>query len=78
MDWKQCVAALTSSLAWPVAIIVVVFALKKHVVQLLPTIRSLKYGDLEIDLEDKLKAVQEELSSSTVVLNAPRHICPSS
>lgn len=71
MDWKQFVAALTSSLAWPVAIVVVVFALKKHVVQLLPKIRSLKYGDLEIDLEDKLKAVQEELSSSTVVLNPP-------
>lgn len=64
MDWKQFVAALASALAWPVATVVVVFALKRHVLELLPKIRSLKYGDLEIDLEEKLKAVEDDLTSN--------------
>jgi hypothetical protein len=45
--------------------------LKKQVLQLLPKIRSVKYGDLEIDLEEKLKAVEEDLSSSVVQTGAP-------
>lgn len=71
MDWMQFVAALTSALAWPVAVVIIVLALKNHVLELLPKIRSLKLGDLEIDLEEKLKSVEEDLSSNTDVAGAP-------
>lgn len=71
MDWMQFVAALTSSLAWPIAAIVVLLSFKHHITGLLPKIRSLKYGDLQIDLEEQLKAVQADLTTKASDSDAP-------
>ncbi|WP_130932201.1 hypothetical protein [Pseudomonas sp. Sample_24] len=67
MDWMQFVAAITSSLAWPIAAVAVVLSVKRPLLALLPKIRTLKYGDLQIDLEEQLKAVQADLTTDTSV-----------
>lgn len=72
MDWMQFVAAMTSSLAWPIAAIVLGLAIRGPLIGLLPKIRSLKYGDLQIDLEQQLREVEADLTESTAaILPAP-------
>lgn len=71
MDWKQFFAALTASLAWPGAILAIVFILKKPIASILPKIRSFKYGELQIDLEEKLKEVETTLATEAVKHEAP-------
>jgi len=64
MDWKQFFAALVGSVAWPTAIIITVLLLKTPLAKLLPKIRSFKYGDLHIDLEQQLAEVKAEVTAS--------------
>jgi len=71
MDWKQFVAALTASLAWPGAILAIVFILKKPIAGILPKIRSFKYGELQIDLEETLKEVETTLATEAVKQEVP-------
>ncbi len=71
MDWKQFFAALTESLAWPGAVLAIVFILKKPIAGILPKIRSFKYGELQIDLEEKLKEVETTLATEAVKQEVP-------
>lgn len=71
MDWKQFIAALTASLAWPGAVLAIVFILKKPIAGILPKIRSFKYGELQIDLEEKLKEVETTLATEAVKQEVP-------
>lgn len=71
MDWKQFFAALTASLAWPGAVLAIVFILKKPIAGILPKIRSFKYGELQIDLEEKLKEVETTLATEAVKQEVP-------
>lgn len=64
MDWKQFFAAVVGSIAWPAAIIITVLMLKAPLAKLLPKIRSFKYGDLHIDLEQQLAEVKAEVTAS--------------
>lgn len=64
MDWKQFFAAAIGSIAWPAAIIVAVLQLKGPLAKLLPKIRSFKYGELHIDLEQQLAEVKAEVIAS--------------
>lgn len=68
MDWMQFVAAMTSSLAWPLTAIVLGLAIRGPLIGLLPKIRSLKYGDLQVDLEQQLKEVEADLTESTAAI----------
>lgn len=71
MDWKQFFAALTASLAWPGAILAIVLILKRPIAGILPKIRSFKYGDLQIDLEEKLKEVETTLATEAIKQEVP-------
>lgn len=71
MDWKQFFAALVGSLAWPTSIIVVVLLLKAPIAKLLPKIRSFKYGELHIDLEQQLAAVKAEVTANEPTPSVP-------
>lgn len=79
MDWKQFFAAIVGSLAWPTSIVVTVILLKAPIAKLLPKIRSFKYGDLHIDLEQQLAEVKAEVTASEpeAPLSEPSLIPPS-
>lgn len=66
MDWMQFVAALTSSLAWPLAVAVLGLAFRGALIELLDKIRTLKYGEWQIDLEQQLRKVEAGLAESPV------------
>ncbi|WJR28870.1 hypothetical protein [Pseudomonas mosselii] len=63
MDWMQFVAALTSSLAWPIAVVAMVLILKTPLSDIIPLIRSLKWGKFSIDLGEKLREVETDIAT---------------
>jgi hypothetical protein len=60
MDWKQFIANIVSSIAWPALIIVIFFIFKKEVAKIIQRLAHLKYKDLELEFA-KVKQQAEEL-----------------
>lgn len=54
MDWKQFIASMVGSLAWPVVVALVFLAFKGELIKIIQRVARLKYKDLELDF-DKVK-----------------------
>jgi len=67
MDWLQFTSSLVSSLAWPVAVVAVVVALRRQLGALLPRLQSVKYKDIQVEFEKTLAKAEAE---------APRPLAP--
>ncbi len=52
MDWITFGSNLIASIAWPLAIVIVVFWLKEHIKELLPFVRKVRYGNVEVDFAE--------------------------
>jgi hypothetical protein len=59
MDRLTFIVEMTKSLAWPIAAIILAFVLRRPLVRLMSLIRRLKYGDLEINFEKEIRAVEK-------------------
>jgi len=66
MDWKAFIAALVDSLAWPLIILLALFLLRQPLSQLLPVLKKLKYGDLELEFAGKIKSLKAEVDKGLV------------
>jgi hypothetical protein len=64
MDWLQFVSSVVGSLAWPATVIAAVVLLRKPLGKLIPLIRTLKYGELQIDVGMELDAVKESVEAT--------------
>lgn len=60
MDWKQFIANLASSLAWPAVAAMFLFMFRSELSKVVQRLAHLKYKDLEVDFE-KVKQQAEEL-----------------
>ncbi|MBV6506846.1 MAG: hypothetical protein ILNGONEN_02430 [Syntrophorhabdaceae bacterium] len=62
MDWLTFFSNLTSSLAWPATIIIVVFCFKEHLVEFLKNqkLSRLKWKDAEIIFTETMTALTQE------------------
>ncbi len=91
MDWLTFITKMTEALAWPVAGIVILVILRKHVAALVPHLRRVKAGPLEAEFERELQelraaaevkpaavAVQSTLSTREQVLFQLAEINPRS
>jgi hypothetical protein len=58
-------AAVIGSLAWPIAVLVIVFALRDQIRNLFTRITTLKYKDFEADFGKRLERLEEEVSAET-------------
>ncbi|NVK20542.1 MAG: hypothetical protein HWE30_17760 [Methylocystaceae bacterium] len=56
-------ADITSSLAWPVVILIIALHFRKHIISAINNLRSLRYGDAEAIFEQDLDAVSEKAKS---------------
>ena len=54
MDLVTFITERVTGLAWPGAVLLIVLSLRRPLIALIPLLRSLKYGDLEIDFEKGL------------------------
>ncbi|MNF27232.1 hypothetical protein D3C85_371880 [compost metagenome] len=74
MDWLTFISSVVSSLAWPGAVITIVFLLKTPLGNLLPTLRNLKYKDLELDFGKELRKAEEKASQVLPAESKPKAI----
>lgn len=60
MDLLTFMAAIIGHLAWPTAAVILVLILRRPLRQLIPTLRRLRYRDLELDFGEKLEALERQ------------------
>ncbi len=63
MSWKQFVASIVSSLAWPTIVLVVLLVFRNELQKVIQGLAHFKYKDLELDFEkvrQQAAVVQEE------------------
>ncbi|MEN5143570.1 DUF4145 domain-containing protein [Pseudomonas juntendi] len=60
MDWLQFISSITSSLAWPAAVLIMVALLREPLGKVIPLIRTLKYKEWQIDVGHELEAAREK------------------
>ena len=67
-------SSVIDSLAWPIAVIFIVFMLKKPLGTLLPKLRNLKYKDLELDFGKELKKIEDKAKKVLPPESKPKRI----
>lgn len=58
MNWKQFVASIVGSLAWPVLILVIVLAFRKEFSNLIGQIKRIAAGSVKVELAEQVAAVR--------------------
>lgn len=58
MDWLTFLTSLIESLAWPVAIVIVILTMRGPIARLLPELRELQYKDLRVEFGKKLEEIE--------------------
>ena len=64
MDWLQFFASIVGSVAWPAAVVALVFLLREPLGKVVPLIRTLKYKDWQIDVGQELEAAREKVEGN--------------
>ena len=60
MDFLEFITAMTTALAWPVLVLVLVLVLRKPLSELIPLLERLKYKDLELDFTRRVREVASD------------------
>ncbi len=63
MDWKEFVADIIKSLAWPTTALIALFLLKDRARELLSRLLKLKHKDTEIEFSKAMQEIEVESSS---------------
>ena len=63
MDYLDFFARLADSVAWPIAATVALLILKRPLFELVPLIRRLKFGDLQVDFHDRISEAEEQVAA---------------
>ena len=63
MDTLTFIAKIIKAIAWPLAIVVAVILLRKQIARLLPLLRRLKYGDVELEFDREIEALGQAANS---------------
>ncbi len=58
MDWLTFATQMTEALAWPVAAVVILIIMRRHVAALVPHLRRVKAGPLEAEFERELQQLR--------------------
>lgn len=62
MDKLTFVSEIIKALAWPSTIIVLVYLLKKPIIELVPFMKKLKYKELELEFSQEIMTLKAEVS----------------
>jgi hypothetical protein len=61
LDQSAFIAALVSALAWPVTILIIFFALRRPLLELVPLLKRFRYGNIELDFGQRVREIASEL-----------------
>jgi hypothetical protein len=64
MDVLAFIASVIQSLAWPAAIVLIVFMFRQSLAKLIPGLQRLKYKDIQLEFGRQLEEVKQELGPS--------------
>ena len=64
MPILEFISNLVDSLAWPVAVVVVILIFRKEFLSLIPALKKLKFKEFEAEFEAQLKEVSQETEAS--------------
>ena len=64
-------ASLVQSLAWPAAIVLIVFMFRQSLAKLIPGLQRLKYKDIELEFGRQLEEVKQELGEARAAPQLP-------
>lgn len=67
MNTNELISSLVNSLAWPVAIVVIIFLLKSPIQRLILNLSRFKFNELEMDFAAALEEVKEIMPVKTDV-----------
>ncbi len=67
MDGYTFTTEIVKALAWPTSAIVLVFLLRKPIVELVPLMKKLKYKELELEFSQEIKTLKSEITESSGV-----------
>lgn len=70
MTWLEWTAAIADALAWPVAAVVIVFLVRKHLLGLIPRLRSLAFRAFRADFGEAL----DEAERTAAALPGPGEV----
>lgn len=70
----EFIASIIDSLAWPLAITIILLMLREPAGKLLLDLRRFRYGDMEVDFAKEVRAL--EAQARTAGLNLPKHAEP--
>ena len=65
MDGFTFTTELVKALAWPSSVIVLVFLLRRPIVELVPLMKKLKFKQLEMEFSQEVKALKSEVKETT-------------
>lgn len=65
-DLLVFISSLVSSLAWPAAIVILVFVFRAPMQKLLEGLTRLRYGDLEIDFGREVQSIKEQATKAGI------------
>jgi hypothetical protein len=71
MNWMQFIAAIVRAVAWPAVVMVAAVLLRRPLVRLIPLLRHLKYGELELEFAEGVQSAREEAEVTLAPLTAP-------
>ncbi len=60
MDGFTFISEIVKALAWPSALISLVFLLRKPIIELVPLMKKLKYKEFELEFSQEIQALQSE------------------
>ena len=72
MDWLTFFVEMTKALAWPAAVVLVIFWLRRPFIDLIPFLEELKYKDFGLKFRQDINKVKEKVASQ----NLPREKQP--
>lgn len=60
-NWLDFFSSIINSLAWPIAIITIIFVFKPSIIGLFPKLKKLIFKDFSLEFDQSVKKVQEDL-----------------
>ncbi|KAA0956083.1 DUF4145 domain-containing protein [Planococcus sp. ANT_H30] len=69
MNKLEFISSIINSIAWPIALIVVIHFLKKPLIKILSNLNRLTYNNLEMDFTNKLEEIETSLEDTQLPEN---------
>jgi len=76
MDALTFIASIINYLAWPLTVIIVLIVLRRPIAEFIPLLQSLRYGDIELNFESRIKQIESQAEQENLPMKPERMLSP--